>query len=370
MLHFPRWKVLAILAVVLAGVVFALPNVLPKPWQDTFSAYTGLRPMTRGLDLQGGTSVLMELDGKDLRDTLIARQIGDIRALLRAEAISYSGLKRTAQGAQVTVSEPDAADRASELLSRLTEPVTNVTGAAVPTFEITRQGQQFSLILSEAAMEIRTSEATGRALEVLNIRLNGLGINEVSVQRQGLNRILIQLPGEGLSDQAKRALGMIGALAFHTLCEDQPAAPSDTPPEDCTVYPLKGNPEQKMWVQTASTGVDGNDIVTATSERDASTDAPLITFRFNGEGTRRFGELTGRNVGNPLAIVIDHEVVSAPRIMEPILGGSGQISGSFTAEDANNLAIALRSGSLPARLVYIDAENESAGGGRAKGSDL
>jgi protein-export membrane protein SecD len=371
MLHFPRWKVLAILAVVLAGVVFALPNVLPKPWQDTLSAYTGLRPMTKGLDLQGGTSLLMELDGQELRETLIAQQVGDVRALLRHEAVGYTGLKRTADGVRVTISDADAAGKADGLLSRLTQPVTSVTGADVATFELSRTSQQFSFRLSEPAMAIRTSEATDRALEVLNRRLDALGISELSIQRQGLNRILIQLPGQGISDQAKRILGLTGIFAFQMICDSQPTDSGSRPPEDCAAYPMKDDAGQSIWVQTAGwAGIDGKHVSNADARTDSRTNEPIVTFRFNQQGAQLFGELTARNVGKPMAIVFDGQVVSAPRINEPILGGTGQISGNFTPEDANNLAIALRSGALPARLVYIDAANESAGSVLAKGSDL
>ncbi len=371
MLQFTRWKVLAILAVVLAGVVFALPNVLPKPWQDTLSAYTGLQPMTKGLDLQGGTSLLMELDGKELRETLIAQQTGDVRTLLRHEGIGYAGLRRTADGTLVTISDPGAADRAQELLGRLTQPVTNVTGADVPTFAMSRTGQQFRYQLSEAAMEIRASEATDRALEVLNRRLDALGISELSIQRQGLNRILIQLPGQDISDQAKRVLGLTGIFAFQMICDSQPTNTENKPPEDCAAYPMKDDAGQSIWVQTAGWArVEGKHVSNADAQTDSRTNEPIVTFNFNQEGTRLFGELTAKNVGNPMAIVLDGEIVSIPRINEPILGGTGQISGSFTPEEANNLAIALRSGALPARLVYIDAANESAGSAPAKGSDL
>ena len=371
MLQFPRWKVLAILAVVLAGVVFALPNVLPKAWQDTLGAYTGLRPMTQGLDLQGGTSLLMELDGKELRETLITQQVGDVRALLRHEAIGYAGLKRTADGARVTISDAAAADKAHGLLSRLTQPVTSVTGADVPTFEMSRTGQQFSFRLSDPAMEIRTSEATDRALGVLDRRLDALGISELSIQRQGLNRILIQLPGKGISDEAKRMLGLMGILAFQMTCDSQPTNAESQVPEHCAAYPMKDDTGQSIWVQTAGwAGVDGTHVSDADAQTDSRTNEPIVTFKFNAEGTRLFGELTTRNVGKPMAMVLDGQIVSIPRINEPILGGTGQISGNLTPEEANNLAIALRSGALPARLVYIDAASESAGSAPAKGSDL
>lgn len=285
MLHFPRWKVLAILAVVLAGVVFALPNVLPKPWQDMLRDHTGLQPMTRGLDLQGGTSVLMEIDGKELTDGLIVQQMSDVRAALRGARIGYK-LNRTPDGVTVQITDIADIDKAYDALRNANQPIDSglfSTVAAKHIFNIDRSGHQVTFRFDEAGLNARISQATEQALQVLNNRLNGFGIKEVSVQRQGLNRILIQVPGEGLSDQAKRALGLIGALAFQMTCESPPAAAADSPPGDC--------------------GVD-------------------------------------------------------------------RISGNFTGEYPNNLVIALRSGALPARLVYIDAANESAGGAQAKRSDL
>lgn len=257
MLHFPRWKVLAVLAVVLAGVVFALPNVLPRPWQETVAAYTGLRPMTRGLDLQGGTSLLMEIDGREFTGNLIGRQMDDIRTALRTARIGYK-LNRTADGVTVAITDAADTDKAFEAVRGLTQPIESDPflgdGAGKHLFIIARSGRQIDFNFDETGLKARISAATEQALRVLGSRLDGFGIIEVSIQRQGLDRILIQIPGAGLPDEAKRALGLIGPLA--------------------------------------------------------------------------------------------------------------------TREDRNNLAIALRSGFLPARLVYIDAANESAGGGQAKRAEL
>lgn len=257
MLHFSRWKVIAILAVVLSGVVFALPNVLPRSWQETVTAHTGLRPMTRGLDLQGGTSVLMEIDGREFTGNLIGRQMDDIRTALRAARIGYK-LNRTADGVTIAVTDAAGVDNAYEVVRGLTQPIESDpflgAGAGKHLFNIARSGRQIVFSFDEAGLKTRISAATEQALRVLGSRLDGFGISEVSIQRQGLDRILIQIPGAGLPDEAKRALGLIGLLAMR--------------------------------------------------------------------------------------------------------------------EDLNNLAIAPRSGSLPARLVYIDAANESAGGGQAKGSEL
>ncbi|MGE0241236.1 MAG: hypothetical protein AB7S59_21160, partial [Parvibaculaceae bacterium] len=229
MLYFSRWKVLAILAVVLAGVIFALPNVLPKSWQDVLGDYTGLRSIARGLDIQGGTSVLMEVDGKDLASTLISQQLGDVRAKLRDARIGYR-LDRTANGLTAWIADEAEIDKAHDILRNLTPTVaTGIigSGAAKQIFNLERAGQQFTYSFDDEGLKARISQATEQALKVLGDRLNGFGIKDVSVQRQGLDRFLIQMPGDEMTDEVKRALGLIGVLAFQVPCEKQPSGADD-----------------------------------------------------------------------------------------------------------------------------------------------
>jgi len=183
---------LAILAVVLAGAVFAVPNILPKPWADTVRHYTGLAPMVRGLDLQGGSSFLVELDSKEMRDTWIVRQVADIRVALRDARIGYKGLGRTLDAVTVEIIDAADVDKANELLSRLARPI---DGAADQIFELARSGQKFTFTFSAKAVAARISQAVEQAVEVLQNRLDGLGITEATVQRQGLDRIFILVPG-------------------------------------------------------------------------------------------------------------------------------------------------------------------------------
>jgi protein-export membrane protein SecD len=353
MLHFPRWKVLAILAVVLAGVIFAAPNFLPKPWQDTLRHYSGLTPMVHGLDLQGGSSFLVELDSKEMLDTWIVRQVADIRVALREAHIGYTALGRTSDGVSVEIIDAVNVNKANELLNRLGQPLDSATG---PIFELSRSGQKFTLAFSKKAVEARIGKAVEQAIEILKNRLNGLGITEASIQRHGRDRILIQVPGTNPTEQLRKMLGQAGMLTFQAACENQPVQPADLPPEDCVAFAMKDIPHQMLWVTaTSSETLDGHEIDEASASVDAVTNEPVVNFSFNQKGTERFARVTSDNVGKFLAIILDGQVISAPRIMEPILGGSGQISGRFTIEDANSLVIVLRSGALPARLVYIDA---------------
>jgi protein-export membrane protein SecD len=357
MLYFSRWKVIAILISVLVGIVFALPNILPKSSQDYLRERTILRPMTLGLDLQGGSNVLMEVDRKELTNTLIVQQMGDVRAALRAARIGYK-LNRIPNGVTVQITEAAEADKAFDALKGLTQPIdTGVFGTGVggQIFNLSRSGQQFTFTFSDAGIESRVSRAVEQSLRIIENRINGTGIAEASIQRQGKDRIVIQLPGVGDPDQVVKMIGQTAKLTFQLVCEAQPAAATDTPPQECASLPQKENPQVPLWVQTSSAAtVDGADLQDATAGFSQQTNEPIVNFRFNQKGALRFGKLTADNVGKPFAIVLDGEVISAPRINEAILGGSGQISGNFTTEEANSLAIVLRSGALPARLIAVE----------------
>ncbi len=357
MLYFSRWKVIAILASVLAGIVFALPNILPKDIQDTLRRHTILRPVTLGLDLQGGSNVLMEVDRKELINTLITQQMGDVRAALRAARIGYK-LNRTPNGVTVQITEATDGDKANEVLRTLTQPIDTGlfdTGTASQIFNLEHSGQQFTFTFSDPGVEARIGRAVDQSLRIIESRVNGSGIAEASIQRQGRDRIVIQLPGVGDPDQVVKMIGQTAKLTFQLVCESQPNSAPDNPPQDCAALPMKENPQQNMWVQTSSTAtVDGADLTDAQPGFNSQNNEPIVNFRFNQKGALRFGKLTADNVDKPFAIVLDNQVISAPRINEAILGGSGQISGNFTVEEATSLAIVLRSGALPARLIPVE----------------
>jgi protein-export membrane protein SecD len=357
MLYFSRWKVIAILLSVLAGILCALPNILPKDIQDTLRERTILRPITLGLDLQGGSNVLMEVDRKELVDTLIVQQMGDVRAALRTARIAYK-LNRTPSGVTVQITQAGDADKANDVLKNLTQPIDTGlfgTGLASHVFALDRSGQQFTFTFSDQGLDARVSRAVEQSLRIIENRVNGSGISEAAIQRQGKDRIVIQLPGVGDPDQVVKMIGQTAKLTFQLVCESQPNTATDNPPPDCAAFPMKEDAKRIMWVQTSSAAtVEGGDLNDAQSGFDSRNNEPIVNFRFNQKGAIRFGKLTADNVGKPFAIVLDQQVISAPRINEPILGGSGQISGNFTVEEASSLAVVLRSGALPARLIPVE----------------
>ncbi|MCX7347070.1 MAG: protein translocase subunit SecD [Alphaproteobacteria bacterium] len=356
MLHFPRWKTLSIIATLLVSLILIVPNFLSKEQQDVLKGY-GLRPVTLGLDLQGGSNVLLEVDQKDLRDKLSQQLVGDIRSTLREAKIGYSGISRNDNGVSVRITKPEDLERARTQLATLQQPLeTGMLGSGVQAnlLDLAQNDQQFSLTFSQAGIDAKIASAISQSLKIIESRVNALGTAEPTIQQQGKDRIVVQLPGVQNPQQVKSVIGRTAKLTFQLVCESQPTAPGQNPPAECDSLTVKETPDQKMWVQTSTRAtVDGADLVDARPAFDQQNQ-PVVSFRFNTRGAERFAKLTTENVGRPFAIILDSEVVSAPNINEPIIGGAGQISGNFTTQEASDLAIVLRSGALPAKLTIVE----------------
>jgi protein-export membrane protein SecD len=357
MLPYSRFKSLAILASILAALLFALPNALPPAWQQTLLKTVGARPMTLGLDLQGGSNVVMEVDKADLKDQLLQQLASDIRGSLREAKIGYKGITKTDNGVSVRLSDVATVEAAKADLKKLQQPLGGglmSTGVAVNLYNLGNQDELINFTFSDAGFDAKVAIAIGQSLKIVENRINSLGTSEPSIQQQGKDRIAIQLPGIQNPEQVKNVIGRTAKLTFQLLCQEQPTGANQNPPQECKALPLKDKPEQIMWVQTASRAtVDGADLSDAQPSFDQNNRS-VVTFKFNQKGSLRFGKLTAENVGKPFAIVLDNVVVSYPNINEPILGGSGQISGNFTTEETAQLAVVLRSGALPAKLTIVE----------------
>jgi protein-export membrane protein SecD len=358
MLHFPRWKSLLIIGSVVLAIILALPNAFPQAVRDRIPLLRNLTPMVLGLDLQGGSHLLLEVDRADLENQLSKQLIGDIRQTLREQKVRYSGLGRSGDGVSVRITEASDRDRAYAELQKLSQPVsTGLFGNGLTSreFDVSQNGEIVVFRFTPGGLDAKISRAIQQSLEILDRRINASGMTEPTVQRQGVDRILIQVPGLQDPGRLKQLLGQTARLQFRLLCDVQPEAQGQRPPPDCEDVNMKDNPEQKMWVQTASAAtVEGEDLTDAQPTFDSRSNEPVVSFRFNQKGALRFGRLTQENVGKPFAIVLDNAVVSAPVINEPILGGTGQISGRFTSQESTDLAIVLRSGALPAKLIAVE----------------
>ena len=360
MLHFTRWKSLAIIGSVLLAIITALPNVLPSAWNQALGAFpltSALRPLTLGLDLQGGSNLLFEVDRNDLKGKLAQQITGDIRAALREAKIGYNGINRGDNGVTVRITKAEDTERAKAELRKLLQPIASGlfgSGTAVNLFDLSQQDQQFTLSFSDAGVDAKIAGAISQAIKIIEYRINASGVAESTVQQQGTERIVVQLPGIQDLESVKKRIGPTAKLTFQMVCESQPTAQGQNPPPECQSLPMKEKPDRQMWVQTSSRAtVDGADLNDAKPGFDQNNQ-PVVTFRFNTKGAERFGRLTRENVGKLFAIILDDVIVSAPRINEPILGGSGQISGNFTSEETASLSIVLRSGALPAKLTIVE----------------
>jgi len=361
MLHFQKWKLILVFGVVLAGFIFALPNVIPA---STLAKLPGWLPhdqVSLGLDLQGGAHLLYQIDDKELVDDWLGTIRGDVRERLRSSRIGYTDLQKNvaSRSVSVRIREPAQVDKAYDELKKLAVPISNDVfgGFSGYDLDVERKGSDgVTLSVTDAGLNNRISAAIQASIETIRRRVDAFGTTEPSIQRQGRNRILVQVPGVSDVQRLKTLIGETGKLEFKLVDPNANAAEvavsKKVPPGDELVYSDREPPIP--YVLKEQVLVSGESLVDSQPGFDQRTGEPVVTFRFDAAGARRFGRVTQDNVGLPFAIVLDNKVITAPVIREPILGGTGQISGNFSVQEANDLAILLRSGALPAKLTVIE----------------
>jgi protein-export membrane protein SecD len=315
-----------------------------------------------GLDLQGGAHLLYQLDEKDMVEDWLNTIRGDMRETLRRARIGYSDLTLDVanRAASVKIRNPADMDKAEAELRKLAVPVGgNVFGsiAGGSDLDVTRGGDdRIALTVTEPGLAHRMTSAIQASIETIRRRVDAFGTTEPSIQREGRNRVLVQVPGISDVERLKTLIGETGKLEFKMVDPSvdplQAATTKQVPPGDELVYSNDTPPIP--YVLKEQVLVSGENLVDAAPGFDSRTGEPVVTFRFDAAGAKRFAKVTQENVGLPFAIVLDNKVVSAPVIREPILGGTGQISGNFTVQRANDLAVLLRSGALPAKLTVIE----------------
>jgi protein-export membrane protein SecD len=364
MMYFAKWKIGLIVGVCLIGFIFVLPNFFSRASLGSFPSFLPSQQISLGLDLQGGSHLLLEVDiGVVLKERLEGL-VNESRGRLRGDArnrIRYSGLRREGNAIVVRILNPEDYDRARELFEEMGQPIFNtLLGTSARDLDIDFASDGFVTIkLTDEAIEEKTSSAIEQSIEIVRRRIDETGTREPTIQRQGSDRILVQLPGVQDPDRIKRLLGKTAKLTFRLVDVDTPPTrdPSKVPagselvPSD-DEFDSEGRP--RLLVIRKQVMVGGENLVDANPGYDSRTNEPVVNFRFDAVGGRRFGEVTSANVGRPFAIVLDGKVISAPVIRQAIIGGSGQISGGFTVQEANDLSILLRAGALPAPLKILE----------------
>lgn len=362
MLHFERWKILAILGTVLVGMLFAAPNFFSKEQVAGWPNFLPKRQMPLGLDLRGGAHLLLSMDTEELKRDWLGNLREDARKSMRDAKIGVTGLGASGGAVQVRLNKPEDTDKAVTELKKLIQPIGNaILGTSGNDIEVEKGSEPglINLKPTDQGIDQRVQNAISTSIETINRRINALGTAESTVVRQGKDRILIQYPGLQDTTQLKKLIGETAKLAFHEVHPSVTAteAKEGRVPLGFKVYESGEREEERSgagYVLKELPVVSGEDLVDAQPGFDPRNNEPVINFRFDQKGALFFGKFTQNHVGEPFAIVLDGKVISAPVIREPILGGSGQISGNFTVETANNLAIQLRSGALPAKLTIVE----------------
>ncbi|MEJ0093565.1 MAG: protein translocase subunit SecD [Methylocella sp.] len=365
MLRFATWKIVSILAMTVFAVLVIVPSLLGPNSREALISHlpkwVPARAIVLGLDLQGGSHVLLEVDGSSVVKTLIENLRDSVRRVLRDEKVSITGgIGVLPRGVQLRIPDPAERARVMPQLRQLALPASAglSSNSGPPVFDVSENDSglvQFTV--TEAGIKAKVRRAVEQSIEVLRRRVDALGTTEPNIQRQGDDRILVEMPGLQDTGKLKDILGTTAKLEFR-LVADSAADTSDTESLEEVDRPGSKLPVEKRVM------VQGEDLTDAQPGFDSRTQEPIVNFRFNIRGGQRFGEVTSENVGRPFAIVLDGKVISAPRILGPITGGSGQISGHFTVESANNLAILLRAGALPAKLTIVEERTVGPGLGQ------
>lgn len=355
MLDYPQWKKIMLWGVTLLFCAAAMPTLLSSTsvkWPDALPSPT----VNLGLDLAGGSHIMLEAQPDQVVERRLENMEEAVREALRKADPRIRFGDMSTQNGQLSFILDNAGDvdRAREELLPLINGTGLVTEWQLDVVDETR----FVLTQTQQGVDNAVDQAMDAAIEVIRKRIDGLGTREPTIIRQGDTRIVVQVPGLQDPDQLKEQLGKTAQLEFKLV--DQNALPSDVAqgiaPPGSQIFPYaRGTPQEGQVVAVRRLGgIKGDNLTDAQASRDPQNNQPVVDITFDTEGGAKFAQLTQRNVGKPFAIILDGEVLSAPNINEPILGGRAQIAGSFTADETAQLAIQLKSGALPVDLAVVE----------------
>ena len=373
----PLWKTILIWGICAVGLLFALPNLfytkveqhndalkaveasgVATPEQGAAIAQwpswlpSGL--VNLGLDLRGGAHLLAEVQVADVYKDRIDGLWPEVRDAPRLERDAVGNVRREASEPgvlKVKIGNPANMAKAVELVRALAQPVVTLTGVGQTDIEVAGAGDIITVQLSEAERAATDSRTIQQSLEIIRRRVDEVGTREPTIQRQGTDRILIQVPGIGSAAELKQLIGTTARLTFNPV-RGRTADEKADPGARNVLLPAADEPGM-FYIIEQTPVVSGEDLVDAQPAFDQNG-RPAVNFRFNPSGARKFGDYTAQNIGQPFAIVLDDEVISAPVIQSAIPGGSGIITGSFSVEESTDLAVLLRAGALPAELTFLE----------------
>jgi len=348
MLQIAVWKRFLILCVALLGVLFALPNFFSKE-KLTFLPAWLRQQVVLGLDLQGGAHLLLEVQTHAFMEEQYGFALDGLRKALRENRIGYLNLKANAEGVTFRLRNPQDFGKVEGLLPKVD-----------PELTVNQKENGISLTYTAAFRKILLKRAVDKSIETIRLRVDERGTTEPLIQPQGDQRIVLQLPGESDPERVKKLIGKTAKLSFQMVEGVVSAADVSTASVSIDQELLLEAPQGKArgsgnaYLVRKERLVTGDMLVDAQPIFNPERHQPEVSFRFNAQGAQRFGTATQENIGRLFAIVLDKQVISAPRISQHIPNGSGVIQGSFTTQEAQDLALLMRSGSLPAPLTFLE----------------
>ncbi|MFZ4689253.1 MAG: protein translocase subunit SecD [Polymorphobacter sp.] len=353
MLDFPNWKIWSIIGTIVIGLLLAAPNFVTERQAASIPSFLPNKQLSLGLDLRGGSHLMLEATTEDVRKTKLESLEETVRSEMRQTsggATAFTDLSTANGRLSLVVTDPSRVEVAAEALRKVTRPLSGLSGAR--DVEVAVNGTTITMTETDAGVAASIDNAMAQAVEVIRKRIDELGTREPTIVRQGANRIVVQVPGLQDPSALKALLGKTAKLEFKLV--DISADPAEVvqgraPPGAQIVPSIDGAPV----VLKRRAVITGDQLIDSQVSQDQNG-APAVSFRFDSTGGRRFAQTTQENVGKPFAIVLDGKVISVANINEPILGGSGIISGSYTVASANELAILLRSGKLPVELKVVE----------------
>lgn len=346
MINIPRWKLVLVLILCALGILYAAPNALPvktQQWlQANMPAIAPHKTVNLGLDLRGGSHLLLEVQTDTVIQDHMNALVDEVRTALRKEKIGYTELGLHEQSVRFRVTDPAQLDAARETAGKLDRQLS-----------VRADGGLVSVTMPADMARERQTSAMDQSIEIVRRRIDETGTREPSIQRQGENRILVQLPGVDDPERIKELLGQTAKLTFRFVDEEASFGPpgANLPPGTDRLPTV----EEKVptMVVRKRIIVSGENLIDARASVD-QYNKPAVSFKFDSAGGRKFGDATRANVGHLFAIILDNKVISFPKINEPIPGGQGIITGHFTSEQARDLALLLRAGALPAPIKVLE----------------
>ncbi len=346
-MNFPKWKEILIACICAFGILFSMPNILPKNVLVNLPDFLPKKQVSLGLDLRGGAHLLLEVDLAAVENDYLNQMLDYARQTLRKERIPYAAnfpktVEKGAKSIEFDLKDSSKVGKARTVLSAIDSD-----------FKVSIVGAHVTMTPSEEAVKTKKAEAVNRCIESVRKRVDDTGTREPNIQKQGEDRILLQIPGMQDPSRVKEMLGRTGKMTFH-LVDETAKQVSDKKGAIAPIGSMYVESEEGGYIAVKKQALVGGETLVSASLGHDTYGNPAVEFTFNKIGARKFAEATKANIDKKFAILLDNKVISAPKINEPITGGHGIISGNFTAETAQDLAVLLKAGALPAPLNVIE----------------